>query len=77
MRKCPKCEALNGDASKICINCRTALEETKVDNAYTNYEVKKEKNAKHEENIKKFEYWWIVIDVVISVIILLIFLAKK
>lgn len=77
MRKCPKCETLNGEASKICINCQATLEESKVDNAYTNYEIKQEKNSKHQENIKKFEYWWIVIDVVITAIILLASLANK
>ena len=77
MRKCPKCETLNGDASKICINCQTVLEEAKINNSYTNYEIKQEKNKMHEENIKKFEYWWIVIDVVISAIFLLAFFAKK
>lgn len=77
MKKCPKCETLNSNASKICINCRALLEETKADNAYTNYEVQKEKDTKHEENIKKFEYWWIIIDVVITAIILLIYLANK
>ena len=77
MRKCPKCEALNGDASRICISCQAILEETVVDNAYTSYEIRQEKNIKHEENIKKFEYWWIVIDVVITAIILLASLANR
>ncbi len=44
MRKCPKCETLNGDASKICINCQETLEEATVNNAYTSYEIQQEKN---------------------------------
>ena len=76
MRKCPNCQTLNGDAAKICINCQTALEKTKVNNAYTNYEIQRAKNARQEETAKKFEYWWLVIDLLITAIIILIAIAK-
>lgn len=77
MKKCPKCETLNGDASRICINCQAMLEEVKVDNAYTNYEVQQEKNTRIEETVKKINYWSIAIDVIIGVLIILALLAEK